>query len=107
MIRRLVLLVGALAEGETLVRGFGRSGDTESTLAAVRALGVRVDEQDVDTLRVHGAGLRGLRAPGGPFDCGNAGTLARLVLGPLAFQDGRFELTGDASLLSRTSKSVA
>ena len=42
-------------------RGFGRSADTESTIAAVRALGVRVDEADVDTLRVHGVGLRGLQ----------------------------------------------
>jgi 3-phosphoshikimate 1-carboxyvinyltransferase len=101
------LLVGALAEGETLVRGWGRSGDTESTLEAVRALGARVDEDDVDTLRVHGVGLRGLRPPETPLDCGNAGTLARLVLGVLAFQPGRFELVGDASLSSRPMERVA
>ena len=101
------LLVGALCEGETLVRGFGRSGDTASTLSAVRALGVGVDEEDVDTLRVHGVGLRGLRAPDGPIDCGNAGTLARLVMGILAFQSGRFELVGDASLSRRPMERVA
>jgi 3-phosphoshikimate 1-carboxyvinyltransferase len=101
------LLVGALTEGETLVRGFGRSGDTESTLAAVRALGVRVDEIDVDTLRLHGLGLHGLREPGRPIDCGNAGTLARLVLGVLAFQRGRFELVGDESLSRRPMERVA
>ena len=39
------LLIGALSDGETRVRGWGRSGDTESTLGAVRALGVDVDEQ--------------------------------------------------------------
>ncbi|MDQ3824125.1 MAG: 3-phosphoshikimate 1-carboxyvinyltransferase, partial [Actinomycetota bacterium] len=55
------VLLGAVADGETRIAGFGRSGDTESTLRAVRALGVEVDEDDVDTLRVHGAGLRGLR----------------------------------------------
>jgi 3-phosphoshikimate 1-carboxyvinyltransferase len=101
------LLVGALAEGETLVRGWGRSGDTESTLGAVRALGVRVDEDDVDTLRVHGAGLRGLAAPVTRIDCGNAGTLARLVMGMLAFQPGRFELVGDESLSGRPMERVA
>ena len=101
------LLIGALCEGETRVRGWGRSGDTESTLAAVRALGVRVDEVDVDTLVVHGAGLRGLRAPDGPIDCGNAGTLARLVIGILAFQPGRFELVGDESLSRRPMERVA
>jgi len=95
------LLIGSICETDVLVRQWGRSGDTESTLAAVRALGVEVDEQDVDTLVVHGAGLRGLRAPGAPIDCGNAGTLARLLTGILVFQQGSFELVGDESLSRR------
>jgi 3-phosphoshikimate 1-carboxyvinyltransferase len=95
------LLIGALCDGAVRVSQWGRSGDTESTLAAVRALGVEVDEEDVDTLVVHGVGLHGLRAPGAPIDCGNAGTLARLITGILAFQDGRFELVGDESLSGR------
>ena len=77
------VLIGAVAEGESVVTGLGRSGDTESTIAAVRTLGVRVDE-DGDTLRIAGAGLRNLQAPEGPIDCGNAGTLARLLPGILA-----------------------
>ncbi len=95
------LLIGALAEGETRVSNWGRSDDTESTLGVVRALGVQVREEDVDTLVVEGVGLRGLRAPYAPLDCGNAGTLVRLVAGILAFQEGRFELTGDESLSRR------
>jgi 3-phosphoshikimate 1-carboxyvinyltransferase len=95
------LLIGALCDGDVRVSQWGRSGDTESTLAAVRALGVVVDEEDVDTLVVHGVGVRGLRAPEAPIDCGNAGTLARLITGILAFQEGRFELVGDESLSGR------
>jgi 3-phosphoshikimate 1-carboxyvinyltransferase len=95
------LLIGSLCEGDVLVRQWGRSGDTESTLAAVRALGVEVDEQDVDTLVVHGRGLRGLTPGSDPIDCGNAGTLARLICGVLSFQEGRFELAGDMSLSRR------
>ena len=98
------LLLGAVSEGDTVVRGFGRSEDTLSTLGAVRALGVEVDD-DGDELTVHGAGLRGLRSA--ELDCGNAGTLARLVVGLLAFQDGEFTLTGDASLSSRPMERVA
>ncbi len=101
------LLIGALTDGETLVRRWGRSGDTESTLGVVRALGVEVDDRDVDTLVVHGAGLRGLVAPDAPLDCGNAGTLARLITGILAFQDGSFELVGDESLSRRPMERVA
>jgi 3-phosphoshikimate 1-carboxyvinyltransferase len=101
------VLVGAIAEGESVVAGFGRSGDTESTIGAVRALGVEVVE-DGDTLRIAGAGLRGLRPPPGPIDCGNAGTLARLLPGILAGQRGRqFELVGDASLSSRPMRRIA
>jgi 3-phosphoshikimate 1-carboxyvinyltransferase len=95
------LLIGALTEGETRVTHWGRSGDTESTLGVVRALGARVEEEDVDTLVVHGVGLRGLRPPAETLDCGNAGTLARLLTGILAFQEGRFVLTGDESLSRR------
>ena len=101
------VLIGAVCEGETRISGFGRSADTESTIAAVRALGVEVDEHDVDTLTVHGVGLRGLVEPGGPVDCGNAGTLMRLLAGLLAGQEGRFELVGDASLSSRPMERVA
>jgi 3-phosphoshikimate 1-carboxyvinyltransferase len=102
------LLVGAVGDGETVVRGFGRSLDTESTLAAVRSLGVAVDEEAPDVLRVSGVGLAGLREPGAPVDCGNAGTLARLLPGLLAGQAGRrFELTGDESLRTRPMERVA
>jgi len=101
------LLIGSLCEGDVLVRQWGRSADTESTLAAVRALGVSVDEEDVDTLVVHGRGLCGLVPGSDPIDCGNAGTLARLITGVLAFQEGRFELVGDDSLSRRPMDRVA
>jgi 3-phosphoshikimate 1-carboxyvinyltransferase len=101
------LLVGALCDGETLVRGFGRSGDTESTARAVRALAVEIEDISDDELLVHGVGLRGLRPPAGPIDCGNAGTLLRLLTGILAAQPGRFELTGDESLRTRPMDRVA
>ena len=99
------VLIGALCEGDTHVRGFGRSGDTESTIQAVRALGVEVDEPAEDELVVHGVGLRGLREAA--VDCGNAGTLMRLLTGILAGQAGRFELSGDESLNARPMDRVA
>jgi 3-phosphoshikimate 1-carboxyvinyltransferase len=101
------LLVGAICEGETLVRGFGRSADTEATIRAVGALGVTVHEDDIDTVRVEGVGLRGLREPSGAIDCGNSGTTLRLLTGLLAGQTGRFELTGDESLRSRPVDRIA
>src|SRR5690242_19615524 len=84
------VLVGALSEGETRIRGFGRSGDTESTIAAVRALGAFVDDGDDREIVVHGADFRDAA-----IDCGNAGTLLRLITGLLAGRDGTWTLTGD------------
>jgi 3-phosphoshikimate 1-carboxyvinyltransferase len=101
------VLIGAIADGESAIEGFGRSADTEATIAAVRALGVEVGDGG-DTVRVTGVGLRGLREPGGPIDCGNAGTLVRLVSGILAGQEGRrFELVGDESLSRRPMGRIA
>jgi 3-phosphoshikimate 1-carboxyvinyltransferase len=102
------VLIAALCDGETSIRGFGRSADTEATVGAVRSLGVGVDEIDVDTLSVRGAGLRGLHAPGRPIDCANAGTLVRLLTGILAGQAGQeFELVGDDSLSARPMRRIA
>jgi 3-phosphoshikimate 1-carboxyvinyltransferase len=101
------VLIGAVCEGETRIAGFGRSADTEATIDAVRALGVEVVEEDVDQLLVRGVGLGGLRPPDAPIQCGNAGTLMRLLAGLLAGQDGRFELVGDSSLNARPMERVA
>ena len=62
------LLLAAIADGQSEIRGFGRSADTLSTAAAVGALGAALDDQD-DLIRVDGVGLRGLRAPSGAIDC--------------------------------------
>ena len=101
------VLLGAIGEGETRITGFGRSADTEATIGAVRALGIELYEHGHETLRVFGKGLRGLTPPATPIDCGNAGTLARLLTGILVGQDGQeFELTGDASLNARPMERV-
>ena len=99
------VLLGALGEGETRVRGFGRSGDTQATLEAVRELGVEVEDVAEDELVVRGVGLRGLRP--GAVDCANSGTLMRLLAGVAAGQDGEFTLRGDASLSGRPMERIA
>jgi 3-phosphoshikimate 1-carboxyvinyltransferase len=102
------VLIGSICEGETVVRGFGRSEDTISTVRAMRALGAEIEEDGADTLRIRGVGLRGLRAPDGPIDCGNAGTLVRLLAGILAGQQWQqFELVGDESLSTRPMNRIA
>ncbi len=101
------VLLGAIAVGESEIRGFGRAADTESAIGVVRQLGVEVTDVADDVVRVRGRGLRGLVAPAGPLDCGNAGTVMRLLSGILAGQDGEFTLVGDHSLSSRPQERIA
>ncbi len=101
------VLFGAIAEGESEIRNFGRAADTESAISVARQLGADVVWSAPDVVRVGGLGLRGLRDPGGPLDCGNAGTVLRLAAGILAGQGGEFTLAGDESLLSRDQLRIA
>ncbi len=106
-ISQRAVLLAAVADGESRIRGFGRAADTLSAIDVVRACGVEVSDGGDDDIRVQGVGLRGLRAPDGPIDCGNAGTVLRLACGLLVGQRGTFELVGDESLTMRPHERVA
>jgi 3-phosphoshikimate 1-carboxyvinyltransferase len=106
-ISQRAVLLGAIADGESRIDGFGRAADTETALSIVRQLGAELDDDGSDMVRVRGVGLRGLHAPDEPLDFGNAGTVMRLAAGILAGQEGRFELVGDESLSSRPQERIA
>ncbi|MFN2382856.1 MAG: 3-phosphoshikimate 1-carboxyvinyltransferase [Gemmatimonadota bacterium] len=94
------LLLGALGEGVSAVRGVPGGQDVASTAAALAALGVRVDRGGADgEVRVTGGGAWRAAAA---LDCGNSGTTARLLLGVLAPRAAApVTLTGDDSLRRR------
>ena len=100
------LLLAALARGRSTVHGVLRSGDTESTARALRALGVDLTALAPTTV-IEGRGLRGLTQAAAALDCGNSGTTARLLLGILAAQPFAATLVGDASLSRRPMRRVA
>jgi 3-phosphoshikimate 1-carboxyvinyltransferase len=99
-------ILGGLAEGTTRIEGFLPSDDCLCTLAAMQALGARVEVPAGEPagrptrLAITGTGMRAA-APAGPVDCGNSGTAMRLLAGVLAAQPFETLLTGDASLSSR------
>ncbi len=101
------LMLGAIAEGDTRVRGFLESEDCVATRRAFEALGVRITDDADRTLRIAGVGLHGLRAAEEPLDLGNSGTAIRLLTGLLAAQSFDSTLTGDASLRQRPMERVA
>lgn len=95
------ILLGALADGTSEIRGYLDGEDCWRTAAACRALGVEVEGWGSPVLRVHGKGLRGLREAEGILDAGNSGTTLRLLSGVLAAQPFLSILTGDTSLCRR------
>ena len=100
-------LLGAMASEPVRIEHYLHAADTDSTLAAVRALGALVELRDEEVV-VRGTGLREAREPDGPIDVGNAGTLLRLLPGWLAAQEGRsFTLDGDESIRRRPVDRIA
>ena len=99
-------LLAAMTDEPVLVTGYLDAADTNSTLAAVQALGALVERRD-GSLVIRGAGLRAA-APAETIDVGNAGTLMRLLPGWLAGQpEGRWTLDGDESIRRRPVDRIA
>ncbi|CAN0602156.1 unnamed protein product, partial [Ectocarpus sp. 12 AP-2014] len=101
------IMLGALEDGLTEVKGFLEGEDSLATLQAFRDMGVTIEGPDDGFVRIHGVGLNGLQAPRGPLYLGNSGTAMRLFAGLLAAQPFDSELTGDSSLSKRPMGRVA
>jgi 3-phosphoshikimate 1-carboxyvinyltransferase len=100
------VMLGAIAEGTTRIRGFLEGEDTRATARVLSQLGVRIDAPSDGERVVHGVGLHGLQGTGAALDCGNAGTGMRLLAGLLAAQSFDSTLVGDESLSKRPMRRV-
>jgi 3-phosphoshikimate 1-carboxyvinyltransferase len=101
------LMLSGIAEGTSEVTGFLASEDCLASVAAMRALGVNIEQPSPTHVLIHGMGLRGLRDAGRALDMGNAGTAMRLFTGLLSAQAFNSQLIGDASLMKRPMERVA
>lgn len=95
------VMLGALAEGKTIIENFLPGEDCLSTIACFRKLGVEITGPEDGVVTVSGRGLDGLREPCDILDAGNSGTTMRLILGVLAGQPFFSVITGDDSLRRR------
>jgi 3-phosphoshikimate 1-carboxyvinyltransferase len=100
------VMLGAIAEGTTRIRGFLEGEDTRATARVFAQLGVRIEAPNAGERVVHGVGLHGLRGSDAPLDCGNAGTGMRLLTGLLAAQPFDSTVIGDESLSKRPMRRV-
>jgi 3-phosphoshikimate 1-carboxyvinyltransferase len=101
------LMLAGIAEGSSEVSGFLASEDCLATLAAMRALGVRIEQARASSVLIHGVGMHGLKGAGRALDMGNAGTAMRLFTGLLSAQKFASQLIGDSSLMKRPMERVA
>ena len=96
------LFLAALAGGRCRFTAPLAAGDTRSTAAALRRLGVKVGPLvEAHAVTVEGGGLHPFQPAAGALNCHNSGTTARLLLGLLAGHDFESRLTGDRSLRRR------
>lgn len=99
-------MIGAIADGKTIIHNFAESADCQSTLDCLRRLGVSIKRDGVTTVTVEGRGLHGLLAPAEDLDAGNSGTTVRMMTGILAGFPFQSTFIGDESLSRRPMKRI-
>ena len=93
------LLLAALAKGTSRLTGALKSKDTKLMAAALRQMGVTVEEPDETSFIVTSAGF--LAAPAAPLLLGNAGTAVRFLTAAVALVDGMVVVDGDEAMRKR------
>lgn len=108
------LLFSAMGTGTATVTIRRPGQDVLSTAGALAVLGALTVLPDSDDgasrFRVHGTGAAAARLPGDApvtLDCGNSGTLMRLLTGAATTRRGTTTLVGDSSLSARPMERVA
>jgi 3-phosphoshikimate 1-carboxyvinyltransferase len=99
------LIIGALAVGETSIRGLLEGEDVLTTATAMQQLGAEI-EQRGNKWHIFGRGIGAIVEPANVLDLGNSGTAARLLMGILASHDITSTIIGDTSLSSRPMERV-
>jgi 3-phosphoshikimate 1-carboxyvinyltransferase len=95
-----ILLLAALAKGETTVHDLLDSDDTRVMLRALRKLGVTCTEEGGRSVRVRGAG-GAFPVKQAELSLGNAGTAFRPLTAVLALCGGDYHLSGVARMQER------
>jgi 3-phosphoshikimate 1-carboxyvinyltransferase len=88
-----ILLLAALAEGETEVRDLLKSDDTDRMLEALAQLGVKVTPAGEGAIKVQGCGGK-VPVKEARLFLGNAGTAFRPLTAALALAGGSYHLSG-------------
>ena len=98
------LLIAALAEGETILKGALFSNDAKNMLACLSILGIKMEiDEENETITVQGCGGR-LPVREASVNVGSAGTAARFLTALLAFSAGVYHLGASEQMKKRPMK---
>ncbi|MEO9274849.1 prephenate dehydrogenase/arogenate dehydrogenase family protein [Marinomonas sp. 5E14-1] len=95
------ITIAALSEGVSDLQNIDLSVDVRITMQAFRDMGVVIEEVALDRLRVHGVGLRGLKAPIAPINIHESRESLYLLLPVLAGQSFVTTVVGEGELLKQ------
>ncbi len=95
------VIIGALADGESVIYEPLNSLDTQSAVKSVKAFGADVD-MGHDSWTIKGVGGE-LLIPDDIIDVGNSGTTLYMIMGTASLVDGWSVLTGDEQIRRRTA----
>ena len=101
------ILLGSIADGTSHIRGCSTCNDCLSSMQAIKSLGIKIDQNNLNEVKIYGQGLYGFVEPEEQIDCGRSGTTIRLLAGLLVGQNFNCILTGDPQLLKRPMKRIA
>lgn len=98
------LLIAALAEGESILKGALFSNDAKNMLACLSILGIKMEmDEENETITVQGCGGR-LPVREASVNVGSAGTAARFLTALLAFSAGVYHLDASEQMKKRPMK---
>ena len=99
------LLFSSLALGKSQISNLLHSEDVLNMVKALKLLGIKITKIN-NIFYVIGSGLTGFNIPNKHIDCGNSGTLARILIGAIGGSEIFVTLTGDESLRTRPMNRV-
>ena len=99
------LLFSSLALGKSKISNLLNSEDVLNMVKALKVLGIKITKNK-NIYTVIGSGLTGFKIPNKHIDCGNSGTLARILIGAIGGSEIFVTLTGDSSLRKRPMNRV-
>lgn len=98
------LLIAALADGITTLKGVLFSEDSRNFLSSLKSLGFQVDiDEDTKTVTVEGLNGR-IPVTAGEINVGSAGTAARFLTAMLAITEGTFVINASEQMKKRPMK---